>query len=168
MAHTFLRLVLLFQLVMFAACADHAKPGTDAAKNMYLTDSADPAMNAAMDIARTRFGAFDSAYESGKYDKDKFSIKVKYPQQAGNEYIWLVDISKVDGHYMGVVSDTPRETKVVKFGDRPVIDNDDVVDWLYGKDSILHGGYTLRLIYGRLSKEELERERATFPYKIED
>jgi uncharacterized protein YegJ (DUF2314 family) len=153
---------------MFAACGGHVKTGMVAENNMYTTDSADRAMNLAMDFARRRFGVFDSAFESGKYDKDKFSIKVKYPHPRGNEYIWLVNISKVDGHYMGVVSDTPRETTAVKYGDRPVINTDDVVDWLYGKDSVLHGGYTLRLIYGRLSKDELEKEKASFPYKIED
>jgi uncharacterized protein YegJ (DUF2314 family) len=68
---------------------------------------------------------------------------------------------------MGVVSDTPRETKLVKLGDNPVINDDDVVDWLYGKDSVLHGGYTIRLIYSRLPSEELEKERSSFPYKIE-
>ena len=163
-----LPLVFLFQIMVFVACIDHARTDKKAADNMYTTDSADVAMNAAMDAARRRFGAFENAFESGKYDKDKFSIKVKFPHQRGNEYIWLVNVSKVNGHYVGVVSDTPRETKAVKLGDRPIINYDDVVDWLYGKDSVLHGGYTLRLIYGRLSKEELERERAGFPYKIED
>lgn len=168
MAYSRLQLVFIFQVIAFAACSDHVKSDTGAADNTYTTDSADAAMNKAMVIAHKKFSAFNSAFESGKYDKDKFSIKVKYPHQHGNEYIWLVNISKVEGHYVGIVSDTPRETKVVKLGDKPVINTDDVVDWLYGKDSVLHGGYTLRLIYGRLSREELEKEKASFPYKIED
>lgn len=163
-----MRLLFIFQAVVFAACSGQSKSDSKAADNMYTTDAVDTQMNKAMDIAHRRFSAFDSAFESGKYDKDKFSIKVKYPHQHGNEYIWLVNISKVKGNYMGIVSDTPRETKVVKYGDNPVINSDDVVDWLYGKDSILHGGYTLRLIYGRLSKQELDKEMASFPYKIED
>jgi len=168
MAPNRLILVLLFLMITFVACVDHKKTETNIANNMFTTDSVDVAMNRAMDIARKRFSAFDSAFESGRYDKDKFSIKVKYPHKQGNEYIWLVDISKVDGRYLGLVSDTPRATKMVKLGDRPAINNDDVVDWLYGKDSVLHGGYTLRLIYGRMTKEELEQERASFPYKIQD
>jgi uncharacterized protein YegJ (DUF2314 family) len=168
MIYNRLPLLLIFHVMAFAACHGQAKSDSKAADNMYTTDAVDTAMNKAMEIAHGRFSAFDSAFESGKYDKDKFSIKVKYPHQHGNEYIWLVNISKIKGHYRGIVSDTPRETKVVKYGDNPVINDNDVVDWLYGKDSILHGGYTLRLIYRRLSKEELKKERASFPYKIED
>ena len=121
-----------------------------------------------MEIARKRFPKFDSAFESGKYDKDKFSIKVKFSHAKGNEYIWLIDISKDGGHYWGVVSDTPRTTKQVKLGDRPEINDNDVVDWLYGKDSILHGGFTLRLIFSRMSNEERGGQKANFPYRIED
>ena len=168
MTRNCLLLIFLFEIMAFAACTDHVKTDTKAADNMYATDSADVAMNRAMDIAHRRFPVFDSAFESGKYDNDKFSIKVRYPHKRGNEYIWLVNISKINGHYVGIVSDTPRETQVVKIGDRPVITENDIVDWLYGKDSILHGGYTLRLIYSRLPKDELEKEKAGFPYKIED
>jgi uncharacterized protein YegJ (DUF2314 family) len=156
------------QMLGFAACKDQTKTEKKGTGNSYTTNGDDLEMNRAMEIAHARFGVFDSAFESGMFDRDKFSIKVKYPHERGTEYIWLVNISKVDGQYMGIVSDTPRETKIVKYGDRPIINRDDVVDWLYGKDSVLHGGYTMRLIYGRLSKEELKKEMANFPYKIED
>jgi uncharacterized protein YegJ (DUF2314 family) len=160
--------IFAIQILAFGACNDHAKTEKKIKDNMYTTNGDDLEMNRAMDIAHARFSAFDSAFDSGTFDIDKFSIKVKYPHDKGTEYIWLVNISKADGQYMGIVSDTPRETKVVKYGDRPTINRDDVVDWLYGKDSLLHGGYTMRLIYGRMSKEQLKKEMANFPYKIED
>lgn len=156
--------------MLMAACSSRQnernnKRTTD---NLYSTDKSDQLMNQAMEIARKTFPKFDSAFESGKYDKDKFSIKVKFSHSDGNEYIWLTDISKTGGHYWGVVSDTPRMTKEVKLGDRPEINDNDVVDWLYGKDSILHGGFTLRLIYSRMSKKERDEEKTSFPYRIED
>jgi len=161
---------LIYLATLMAACngiqnEQNNKKTTD---NLYSTDKDDQQMNQIMEIARKRFPKFDSAFESGNYDKDKFSIKVKFPHSNGNEYIWLTDISKVGGHYWGVVSDTPRMTKQVMLGDRPEINDNDVVDWLYGKDSILHGGFTLRLIYSRMSKEERDQEKASFPYRIED
>jgi uncharacterized protein YegJ (DUF2314 family) len=159
---------LCFLLLSFTACQEHTNEKLSAEQNTYITDSVDVMMNTAMDIARRRFGAFDSAFESRKYDSDKFSIKVKFPHPRGNEYIWLVNISKVNGQYFGIVSDTPRATTIVKYGDRPAIATKDVVDWLYGKDSVMHGGYTMRVIFGRLTKEELARQRVDFPYKIVD
>lgn len=91
-----LRLIFPFHILALAACTGYVKTGKNAVNNMYTTDSADVAMNKAMDIARKRFGAFDSAFESGKYDNDKFSIKVKYPHSRGSEYIWLVNKVPID------------------------------------------------------------------------
>lgn len=125
-------------------------------------------MNLAKETAKKTLPKFDSAFASGKYDEDKFSLKVRFPHDSGNEYIWLTEISKVDGHYWGLVSDTPRMTKQVRLGERTEINRNEVVDWLYGKDSVLHGGYTLRVVRSRLSKEERDQEFASFPYKIED
>ena len=166
--HRFLSLSCLVMLMTACNARQNEPNNKEVVDNLYSTDKGDKLMNQAMEIARKRFSKFDSAFESGKYDKDKFSIKVKFPYSNGNEYIWLTDISRVGGHYWGVVSETPREAKQVKLGDRPEINDNDVVDWLYGKDSILHGGFTLRLIYSRMSKEERDEEKAGFPYRIED
>lgn len=157
--------------MLFAACSDgqQEQKMKKTGDNLYSTDTDDQLMNQAIETARHRFPKFDSAFESGKYDKDKFSLKVRFPGGAGgNEYIWLVEITKVGGNYWGVVSDTPRMTKQVKLWDKPEINDNDIVDWLYGKDSILHGGYTLRLIHSRMSKEDREKEKTSFPFKIED
>lgn len=166
--HRFWALTSLVMLMTACDHRQHERNTEKAAGNLYSTDEDDRPMNQAMEIARQRFPKFDSAFESGKYDKDKFSIKVRFSHARGNEYIWLTEIAKVSRHYWGVVSDTPRMTKQVKLGDRPEINDNDVVDWLYGKDSILHGGFTLRLIYSRMPKEERDAEIASFPYRIED
>src|SRR6185312_3531843 len=160
---------LAYLLMLASACSSGQNEQTKKkeADNLYSTDKDDQQMNQAMETAKKRLSKFDNAFESGKYDKDNFSIKVRFAvSSGGNEYIWLTDISKADGHYWGLVSDTPRMTKKVRLGDRPKIDNNDIVDWLYGRDSILHGGYTLRLIYSRMSKEERDEEKAGFPYRI--
>lgn len=165
------RLRALMSLVMLmTACGNRPdkRYSDKAADNLYSTDKDDLPMNQAMKTANQQFSKFDSAFESERYDKDKFSIKVRFSHDHGNEYIWLTEIAKVGGHYWGVVSDTPRMTKQVKLGDRPEINDNDVVDWLYGKDSILHGGFTLRLIFSRMSKEERDEQKASFPYRIED
>ena len=136
--------------------------------NLYSTDADDQPMNEAMETARKTFSKFDSAFESGRYDKTKFSIKVKFPDEVGNEYIWLTEISKQDGHYSGLMTDTPRITKQVKIGDKVTIVDKDIKDWLYGNDSVLHGGYTLRLIRSRMTSKERAENEASFRYRLVD
>lgn len=162
-------LVLTYLAFLFGACSDQKKQiAGKAVDNLYSTNTDDQPMNKAMEVARRKFTKFDSAFESGRFDRDKFSIKVKFPHPRGNEYIWLTEISKQGSNYWGVITDTPRMTTQVKMGDRVKINERDIADWLYGKDSILHGGFTLRLIHSRMTKEENAEENASFPYKIED
>jgi uncharacterized protein YegJ (DUF2314 family) len=163
-------LVLTISICLFFACSQPAAKKVEKEKvdNMYSTTGDDTQMNSAMQAAGRRFGQFDSAFKSGKYDPLLFSIKVRYSYPRGNEYMWLVQVDFDKNEYSGLVSDTPRHPIHINLGDRVAIDQAKIVDWLYGKDSILHGGYTLRVITGRMSKEEREKHRAKFPYKIED
>lgn len=163
-------LTLICAMLFLTACGNgqNNTPEKRSDPHLYTTNKEDRPMNQAMATARQKFPRFDSAFKSGRYDKDKFSIKVRLVCPDGNEYIWLTDISKVGTHYWGVMTDTPRMTNQYKVGDHVKINYADITDWLYGKDSTLHGGYTLRLIYNRLSDKERADQEAGFPYKIED
>jgi uncharacterized protein YegJ (DUF2314 family) len=168
MKFSYISLLILVPLAM--AChsgqSDRSKDGSG--PNLYSTDADDEAMNKAMATARIRMPRFDSAFDGR--DKDmNFSIKVKFSApDGGNEYIWLTDIWKKEGRYWGVMSDTPKLALQVKLGDSVEIKNKDIVDWMYGTDTVIHGGFTTRLILSRLSKEERAREEGDMPYKIVD
>ena len=169
-AMKFRHILLLILVALTMACHTRQSDKTkdSSAPNLYSTDADDEAMNKVMETARIRMPRFDSAFD--RRDKDMiFTIKVKFSTSAGeNEYIWLSDIWKRGGNYWGVMTDTPRLALQVKLGDSVEIKNKDIVDWMYGKDTVAHGGFTTRLILSRLSKEEREREVGDMPYKIED
>jgi len=59
-------------------------------------------------------------------------------------------------------------THLVHLGDLYHIPEKDIVDWIYGHDSTMHGGYTLRLIYSCLSPADRAKAEAGYPFKIED
>ena len=157
-------------LAIYPAC-NYAQSKSDqkkSAENMYSTTTDDTQMNNAMVIANSRFGQFDSAFRSRHYDQSKFSIKLRFSNPNGHEYIWITDIALQNGQYWGVLSDTPATSINARLGDRLQIDRKDVADWLYGKDSVLHGGYTIRVLEQRMSKKEREQHNADFPFKLED
>lgn len=80
-------------LLLISACnspqPDINQKMTD--ENLYGTTPDDKEMNQAMATARRNFDRSESAYQSGRYDPLKFTIKVRFADPGGNEYIWLTD-----------------------------------------------------------------------------
>jgi len=155
-------------LLAFHTASTNAQVRKKSDENMYSTTKDDTQMNAAMATAKRRFGQFDSAFKWGYYDQGKFSLKVQFANSKGHEYIWVTDISLEKGQYWGLLSDTPATDINARYGERLKVGRQDVVDWLYGKDSILHGGYTIRLLELRMTKKERIQHNLDFPFKLED
>jgi uncharacterized protein YegJ (DUF2314 family) len=155
-------------LLAFHAVCTNAQIRKNTDENLYSTTKDDTQMNAAMATAKRRFGQFDSAFKWGHYDQGKFSLKVQFANSKGHEYIWVTDIALEKGQYWGLLSDTPATDINVRYGERLKVGRQDVVDWLYGKDSILHGGYTIRVLELRMTKKERVQHDLVFPYKLED
>jgi len=157
-------------LTIYTACNTRSgDPGKKkSSENMYSTDAEDQQMNEAIATARRTFGNFDKAFKSSNHDDNNFSIKVRFAHPNGYEHIWATDIWVKDGRYWGIISDTPAITTKVRLGDSVAIDRADITDWMYGNDSVLHGGYTIRVILSRMSKEEKAKVEADLPQRIED
>lgn len=137
--------------------------------NMYSTKADDAGMNAAIAMARATLDRFDSALNSDKYDKGWNMLKVRFPTPSGGaEYIWLVDITRVNGHYQGIVTDSVYDTMQVRQGDTVTINQADITDWMFGTDSVIHGAYTTRVILSRMNAEERARYHRDVKYRIED
>lgn len=129
----------------------------DSAHMVYGIKSDDPEMQAAIEKARDLFPHFDSVFSSGKANKDKTGIRVKYYDDDQVEYMWVGDLFKVDGQYWGVLLDSPRVVKGLKRGDTVAIQSSDISDWIYAIDSIHYGGYTQKVILNRLSPAQRAR-----------
>jgi uncharacterized protein YegJ (DUF2314 family) len=126
-------------------------------ENMYSTGGDDQQMNEAMETARKTFVNFDNAFRSGNYDKRTFSIKLRFAHAKGYEHIWATNIWMRNGHYWGIITDTPLTTTKVRLGDSVEIKEQDITDWMYADDTVFHGGYTTRVILNRLPMEEREK-----------
>ena len=137
--------------------------------NMYQAQADDREMNLAIAKARFTLPRFDSALVSGKYDKDLYMIKVRFATPSGNdEHIWLTDITKVNGHYKGIVSDSPYEATQIREGDTLMINDADITDWMFGDDTLVHGAYTTRLILSRMTPKQRAEQELGFIHRIED
>ena len=97
-----------------------------------------------------------------------FSLKVPFSVPAGNEHIWISDITLKDNKYFGVVGNVPESTTEVKLGDTIQIDKGKISDWMYIHNDTLRGGYTLRVLRKRMSDAERKQFDAENGLIIED
>jgi uncharacterized protein YegJ (DUF2314 family) len=146
------------------ARAQDVRKKTD--ENMYNTVRDDTAMNAAKATGHRTFPKFDSAFHGKHNEKMEFFIKVRFKYPGGNEYIWAESITWKNGRYWGIITDTPVHAIKVQLGEQVQIPPADIVDWMYGTRSVMHGGYTIRIIQSRMTKAEADRFKQEFPYHL--
>lgn len=167
MKYSFLTTLIIVGLI---ACDNNqtTKAEKESADNLYTTPSEDKEMNDAILSAKNTLDQFDKALKSNKFDTSTFALKIKFPTSTGAEHIWATSIVIKDGHYFGIVDNLPELTTKVKFGARIQLDKENISDWMYGENGILRGGYTMRLIRSRMTKEEQKKFDADFQFKIEN
>jgi len=158
----------LFIIVALIACntAQTEKDEKESKDNLYATPSEDKEMNDAILAAKNTLDQFDRALESNKFDTSTFALKIRFPTSTGAEHIWATSIAIREGHYFGIVDNLPELTTKVKLGDRIQLDKENITDWMYGDNGMLRGGYTIRLIRSRMTKDEREKFDADFQLKI--
>ena len=117
------------------------------------TNLDDDEMVKTIDSAKQTFKQFEAFFDDTiAYN---YSIKVGIPYAYGKEQLWLNEISKKENKYFGRVSNNPVFVKNLKYNDYIEIPLHLISDWLVLKhDTLLAGGYTLRLLRNRLPKEE--------------
>lgn len=162
--------LLITFLAAFIACNGQTtttkEPET--APVLYNTDDDDPEMNAAIKTAQSTLPQLQAALKNKKYDTGTPALKVAYPTESGAEHIWVSDIRLKNGQYSGTINNPPAEIPALKMGDKIKIENQKITDWMFVENGVLRGGYTIRLIRNRMTKEEREAFDTSFPYKLED
>jgi uncharacterized protein YegJ (DUF2314 family) len=122
---------------------------------IYEVSSDDKEMNAAIDKARRTLDTFRHALKADNIFLNSFSAKLLFTSVNREvEYIWLSNVTIDRDKMKGVVDNTPDKITSVKFGDTIYINGQDISDWFYMKGDTLVGGYTLRLLRNRMSKDE--------------
>lgn len=144
------------------------EPVYDTATNMYNVTNEDKGMNAAISQAKSTLHRFDSALLSNNPDYAEFAVKKKYKTADGGEHMWVAVITLVNGEYRGVVNNDAESTTEVRYGDTVLVKKSEITDWMYIDKNKLRGGYTIREIRNRLSKDERMNMDAEMGYEIED
>lgn len=170
-------ITLLSFLILCLSCANkqpdkNAAPqklGLDSTTDTYTVTPEDTTINKAIDKAKNTLADFNKALQSKNPSYSEFAVKKKYLTNNGYaEHMWIAGITIENGDYKGFLNNDPEQNIGVKLGDKVTVKKSEITDWMYLDNDVLKGGYTIRAIRNKLSKEERKKMDADLGFKIED
>ena len=111
-------------------------------------------MAQAIQAARESVDTFIAALSSPTANQTSFSVKKPFNDGEQVENIWLSGVSFNGTKFSGRVDNEPVDVKTVRMGDIATAEKDEISDWFFVDNGKLAGGYTLRVLYARMSSEE--------------
>ncbi len=105
----------------------------------------DPAMQAAVAEARSRWPEFKQAF-SERTEGQTFSVKAPITQGENTEFIWVKVAGLTAGAIHGYLDNDPANLGEMKIGDYVCVPESDLNDWVYLKDGRPVGMFTFRVI----------------------
>lgn len=169
--------ILIVAICLFVGgCAnfqDSAKDSSefqiDTLSNTVSVRSDDTETNLAIEKAKLTLAIFDSAFSSGNPLFENFAVKKRFLTRVGDgEHIWINVLTKNDSGYQGIINNDPEDTNEVRFGDTVFVAKGEVTDWMFVERNELRGGYTIRAIRAKLSREERVQFDESLGFKISD
>jgi uncharacterized protein YegJ (DUF2314 family) len=122
--------------------------------DIYEVTNEDQEMNYAIIKAKKSFDEFVNALTKPTESQTGFSVKVPFPIENGNEHIWISDVQLDSGKMIGFVGNVPEKVKNLTIGQKITIDKDNISDWMYLDSNVLVGGFTIRVLYSRMTDAE--------------
>lgn len=123
----------------------------------------DPEMTAAIEKARQTIETFWNAKSARGEGVAGFALKVGISEPGSDqvEHFWLIRVRKhSDGKLSGEINNEPNFIKSVKFGQRYVFHPDMISDWMFVRNGMIVGAWTLRVIINRMPGERTDYLRS--------
>ena len=123
----------------------------------------DAEMDTAIREAKRTFGRFLDAFLSPAEEQRAFLVKVAFCDEERVEHIWIADLDFSAQKPRGVIANEPQ-IPGLRYMEPVEFDPSQITDWMYINHGNLVGGYTTRVIRGRMSPDERAAFDAAAPY----
>ncbi len=154
-----------------AGCGSSQREGDvvkrDGEPDIVRVSDEDAEMNKAVQMARSTAEKFIASLKAPSAKQTGFSVKKPFREGGKVEHIWLSDVSVDNSNFKGLVGNDPIDVKNIKLGDPATVAKDEISDWMYIEDGKLVGGYTIRVLYSRMSPEEKKDFSANLGFIID-
>ena len=164
--------VLLYLLCLSLATAatnesNSVSTNENGNKGSAVVEDNDDAMDRAVTKARESLGFFLAALQAKKPDSHDFEVKKCFIDGDKVEHIWVGNIRWDGKRFHGRVDNKPLDVSNVHLGQGVTVTPEDLTDWMFVKDGKLMGGYTMRVLYRRMSPDEKAEFQKEADFQIE-
>ena len=156
---------------LLAACAAHADASIvhrAGEPDVYRMPATDARMNEAIALARHSVEEFIGAFTHATAHQRSFAVEVSVIDGTSVEQLWVDLESYANGQFTGHIANEPLDVHNVQRGDRIVVDQERISDWMYVDRGHLVGGFTLRLMRATLNEADRQAFDATLPFEVTD
>ncbi|MEA3018200.1 MAG: hypothetical protein QOI38_2922 [Sphingomonadales bacterium] len=113
----------------------------------------DPEMQAATGRARAELARFFERLADPAADEGEFMLAYDIVPGKEEELVWVYRLSRSPTSVAGVLLSQPQRARA-SAGDRVTVAEAEIVDWAYRKGAVMQGGYTYRVLIGRMPRDE--------------
>lgn len=153
-----LRILLVIYLVFVSSCSP----------SLAGTPVTDEEFSAAVEEAHSTMSTLREALLAPKSSFDFVGVKVRFIGQETFEDIWTEPVDYLDGHFTVRMIDGVLLSPQLNTDRFVTIPLDKVLDWvIIEDDGHVIGGYTIRLSYQHMTREEKEDFLEVTGYKID-
>jgi uncharacterized protein YegJ (DUF2314 family) len=125
--------------------------------NILWINGDNPEMVAAIREAQRTFHQYREALSSVESVVDDCGVKVFFPASQDpqkGEHMWVNEVEFRGNDMVGTLCNDPDWIRGFACDDRVTFTLDRVSDWFFVVDDVLHGGFTLKLLFRHYSPEQ--------------
>ena len=134
--------------------------------NILWLDGEDAEMAAAIREAQRSFGEYRAALSRTAPAVEDCGVKVFFPSEqdpAAGEHMWVNEVVCGRDGLAGTLCNDPGWIRGLACGQRVAFTADRVSDWFFVVGGVLHGGFTLKLLYRHYTPEQFAACRDDSP-----
>jgi len=148
--------------LLFSCSQNEAKPKTSKTSSK-ISKATEKAIERGIEEAKkTLQSGFLDVYEAKEEGNYNYSIKMAFRSFTEEEHIWLDNIRYDNSNTLiGFLANEPKKLTHIKSGEQLKIVFEDIVDWMYLKDDVLYGGYTIKALRENMT----DAQKAAFDEK---
>lgn len=112
---------------------------------------------------------FLDVFESEDDKNYNYSVKMAFKSFTEEEHIWLDNLRYDNSNTLiGFLANEPKKLSHIKAGDQLKVVFEDVVDWMYLRDDVLYGGYTIKAVREKMTDDQKAAFDKKSGFKIKD
>lgn len=117
-------------------------------------------MEAAMQRAVNEVDDFIAELKSGR--ADSYAVKAPVEENGQVEHFWLTGVSYDGDNFTGTIDNEPGIVSSVQLGQEYSIGKLDISDWMFIRDGLMYGNYTMRPMLELMPSAEAQAYREMF------